>query len=344
MEFARDKFLGVRPQWLSLHDEPVLDPELPIIDAHHHLWDRSGWRYLLDEFVEDLKCGHNIVATVYVQCTAMYRRHGPPELSAVGETEFANGMAAMSASGNYGPTEICAGIVAYADLRSEAGLPRLLDAHAQRAGPRFKGIRQITAWDPEPSVNNPENKVTAGMLEDPRFRRGMAMLASRGLRFDAWVYHTQLPALTDLARAFPGVPIVLNHAGTPLGIGGHERDRARTLRDWARDLRELARCDNVFIKLGGLGMRTAGMGLAAHERPLDSQRLAELMRPVLEPCIEFFGARRCMFESNFPVDKASYSYRTCWNTFKRIAAGASPAERTCLFSGTAAAFYSLKSI
>ena len=341
MDHASGKFLRVRQDWLDLLVEDVIEPELPIIDAHHHLWDRPGWHYLLDDLLADIHSGHRIVATVFVQCLAMYRQADQSPLRVVGETEFANGIAAMAASGQYGATRICDGIVAYADLRLGDDVGRVLDAHAARGGSRFKGIRQIAAWDTNPLAVNPETLASEGMLSDARFRQGFAALAPRSLSFDAWVFHTQLPELVALARAFPETAIVLNHLGTPLGIAGYERQRDATRKLWLANLRQLAACPNVMVKLGGLGMRPAGMGFAEHAAPLPSTRLADLMRPCIEPCIELFGAQRCMFESNFPVDKASYSYRTCWNAFKRLALGASVEERQALFHDTAARFYRL---
>ncbi len=341
MKTAPSKFLRVRADWLALREEQVIEPDLPIIDAHHHLWDRPGWRYLFDEFLADVQSGHRVVATVYMQCLAMYRKDGPSALRPVGETEFANGIAAMAASGQYGSTRVCDGIVGYADLRVADDLARLLDAHAARGGSRFKGVRQISAWDPNPDAANPENLASAGMLSDPGFRNGFTALAARGLTFDAFVFHTQLAELVDLARAFPSTRIALNHMGTPLGIAGYQHQRADVMRQWTASMKQLAECENVVVKLGGMGMRPAGMEFWDHPAPLTSERLAEMMRPCVHTCIDFFGASRCMFESNFPVDKASYSYRTCWNIFKRLASGASPLEKRWLFHDTAATFYGL---
>jgi len=330
--------------WLALLSEEVLEPDLPIIDAHHHLWDRPASRYLLDEFLADINSGHRIVATVYLQCFAMHRMAGPLAQRPVGETEFANGIAAMSASGLYGQTRICEAIVSYVDLRLGEEAERALDLHAAHGGSRFKGIRQITAWDKNPDAVNPENMASQGMLSDPRFRAGFATLNPRGLSFDAFLFHNQLEELIDLARAFPSTRIVLNHLGAPLGIAGYEKRRAEVLREWALSMKQLSTCENVFVKLGGMGLRPVGMGFAAHPAPLSSERLAELMRPFVHPCIEYFGARRCMFESNFPIDKSSYSYRTCWNTFKRLASGASEGEKRFLFHDTAATVYGLRNL
>jgi L-fuconolactonase len=334
-------FTMVNPQWLALHREEAIAPGLPIIDAHHHLWDRPGWRYLLDELLEDFNAGHNIVASVYVQAWAMYRASGPQWLRPVGETEFVNGFAAMSASGNYGKPRMAAGIVAYADLRDAAHLDEVLHAHAHAAAGRLRGIRQITAWDDEPGLNNPEAQAAPGMMRDPALRRGLVELGRRELSFDAWVYHTQLGELAQMAAAVPATQIVLNHFGGPLGIGPYAGKGDQVFAEWSRGIRELARCANVSLKLGGLGLRVIGQHLAQLPTPPGSQYLADLWRPYVQTAIEAFGAKRCMFQSNFPVDKASYSYTVGWNAFKRLAGGASDEERKYLFSETARRFYRL---
>lgn len=337
------RFLPVRRDWLALGtEEEVLDPDLRIVDAHHHLWDRPGWRYLLDDFLADVHSGHRVVASVYVQCGAMYRRDGAEPMRTIGEVEFANGMAAMGASGLYGTARVCDGIVSYVDLRwPEPALREVLEAQISRGGGRLKGVRQITAWDRNPEAMNPETGTCEDMLRDARFRAGFALLAGYGLRFDAWVFHHQLPDLVDLARAYPGMPIVLDHCGTPLGIAGYEHARAEVFRSWSAHMADLASCANVFIKLGGLGMRAPGLGFTDAALPLTSQALAERMRPIVHTCIERFGASRCMFESNFPVDMASFGYRTCWNAFKRLVGRASKGEKESLFCRTAHDFYGL---
>ncbi len=342
MHNASTPFPGVRPEWLArLPEEEVIAPELPIVDAHHHLWNRPDWRYMLDDLQADLASGHNIVSTVFVQCHAMHRASGEEAMRPVGETEFVNGVAAMSASGMYGPTRICEGIVGFADLRLGEDVGRVLDAHLARGGARFKGIRHILAWDADPLVRQPAFPSEHGLMGDARFRRGFAQLAPRGLSFDAYLFHTQLGDLVDLARAFPSTTIVLNHVGTPLAVGSYAHRRDDILRQWTSDMRQLAACENVVVKLGGLGMRPPLMGFTDPEVPMGSDALAQAMRPYVEPCIEFFGAQRCMFESNFPVDKVSFSYRSCWNTFKRLAAGASAEDTRALFHDTAARVYRL---
>jgi predicted TIM-barrel fold metal-dependent hydrolase len=334
-------YLAVREAWLDRHTEPILEPELPIVDPHHHLWDRPGWRYLLHDLLTDTGSGHNIVATVYVQALSMYRSSGPEEMRPVGETEFANGAAAAAASGIYGKTRVAAGIVGQADLTLGGRVEPVLAAHLRAGGDRFRGIRHITAWDADPIIPNRNYSPPPGLLADPRFREGFAVLGRLGLSFDAWLYHPQIDELTALARAFPASPIVLNHVGGPLGIGAYGGKRKEVFHAWAASIKALALCPNVYVKVGGLGMRIGGFGFHAQPEPPSSAALVAAWRPYVETAIEAFGPARAMFESNFPVDKGSYSYAVFWNACKLLAKGAGAAEKADLFAGTAARFYRL---
>jgi len=334
--------IPVREDWLATTQEEVLDPGQPIIDPHHHLWDQPGWRYLLDELLADLRSGHDVRATVYIQSSrSMLRAEGPAAMRAVGETEFANGVAAMCASGYYGKVQACAGIVGTADLRLGDAVRPVLEAHLRAGGDRFRGIRLIATWDPDPAMLNPAYQPAEDMLDSPGFRAGFAHLAELGLSYDAWLYFHQIPRLVALARAFPQVPIVLDHCGGILGIGRYAGKRDEVFAAWSANLKELATCPNVMVKLGGLGMRLPGFGFEARDRAPSSLELAEAWRPWMERCIEIFGTARCMFESNFPVDKGSYAYAIGWNAMKRIAASASAEEKTDLFWRSAARFYRL---
>jgi predicted TIM-barrel fold metal-dependent hydrolase len=230
-------------EWLDMVSEDVLEPDLPICDPHHHLWDHPRSRYLLDELMADTGSGHNVVSTVFVECSSMYRAAGPEALRPVGETEFVNGVAAMSASGGYGETRACLGIVSYADLNLGAGVGEVLDAH-MAVTPRFKGIRHAAGWDPSGDVRNSHTDPFENMLEDETFRQGFAELDRRGLSFDAWLYHTQIHQLTDLARTFPGTTIVFDHFGGPLGIGPYAGRREEIFTRWSQDVAELARWEN----------------------------------------------------------------------------------------------------
>ena len=326
-----------RDNWLAQVREEILEPDLPICDPHHHLWDHPDSRYLLDELLADTGSGHNVVSTVFMECMAMYRADGPEALRPVGETEFVNGIAAMSASGGYGDGRMCASIVGFVDLTlPEAGAA--LDAH-MAASPRFRGIRHASGWDASEAVRNSHTNPTEGLLGDAAFRSGFAELGKRGLTFDAWMYHSQIRELVPLARAFPDQPIVLDHFGGPLGIGPYEGRRAEIFAAWKDDVAELARCENVVAKLGGLVMPINGFGFHKRDTPATSDELVAATRDYYLHMIDCFGADRCMFESNFPVDRQSCSYHVLYNSFKKIAAGCSAAEKAALFHDTAARVY-----
>lgn len=326
--------------WLEQVQEPIIDPARKICDPHHHLWDHPGSRYLLDELLADLRSGHNVVATVFVECASMYSADAPEALRPVGETEFVNGVAAMTASGAYGDLRACAGIVGFADLTLGAAVAPVLDAHLARS-PRFRGIRHASGWDPDPRVRNSHTNPPARLLADATFRKGFAELAPRGLSFDAWLYHPQIPELTDLARAFPDTTIVFDHFGGPLGIGPYEGRREEVHAQWQRDVAELARCPNVVAKLGGIVMPVNGFGFHQRARPATSDEIVAATGRYYRHAIDCFGVERCMFESNFPVDRQSVSYHVLWNAFKKLVADASDAERQWLFHDTAARVYRL---
>jgi predicted TIM-barrel fold metal-dependent hydrolase len=330
-----------REDWLALRQEEVIDPKRPIVDPHHHLWDRGGLRYMIEEMVSDIASGHNIIATVYVEARSMYRAGGPEALRPVGEVEFANGAAAMSASGGYGPAAICAGIVGHVSLLlGEAARP-VLEAEIAAGGGRFRGIRHSSAWDADPGVGHMYATRPKGLLLDPTFRKGFACLAPLGLSFDAWLFHPQIGELTDLARAFPDTRIVLDHCGGPVGLGRFADRREETFTGWKASIHEAAKCPNVVVKLGGLAMRLLGYDFHERAMPPSSEDVAAAWRPYMETCIEAFGPQRCMFESNFPPDKGQCSYQVIFNAFKRIAAQYSETEKTALFSKTATDVYRL---
>ena len=330
-----------RADWLARVQEAALEPELPICDAHHHLFDLPGFPYMLPQFLEDLASGHQVQSSVYVECTAFYRAGGEPALRPVGETEFAAGVAAMADSGRYGPAKVVAAIVPYADLGIGSDVEQVLEAHCAAGGGRVRGIRHASGWDASDYVKNSHSNPPPGLLLDARFRAGFALLSKYGLSFDAWLYHPQLGELLDLARAFPEQPIVIDHLGGLLRFVPYAQRRQEEQEAWRKSLKALATCPNVHMKLGGLGMKSFGFGYGKQAAPPDSEQLARDWKPLLDICIDTFGPERCMFESNFPVDKQSFSYSTLWNAFKRYASGASAAEKTALFSGTACAFYRL---
>jgi predicted TIM-barrel fold metal-dependent hydrolase len=330
--------------WLAKRPtEAALEPDLPIIDPHHHFWDTPHrGHYLLPELLADIGGGHNIVSTVFLECRAMYRKDGPREMAALGEVEFVTGIAAMSASGGYGPCRVAEGIVGGGDLTVGARVRELLEAEERAAGGRLRGLRHGVAWDGNASVGNYASRVVPPHLVlDPKFREGFAQLAPLGLSFESWQYHPQLSDAVDLARSFPGTTIILNHVGGILGVGPYNGHREEILATWRKDINELAKHPNVYCKLGGLGMVSVGFDFHERDMPPTSEDLAAAWRPYIEGCIEGFGVDRCMFESNFPPDKQSCGYTELWNAFKRITSGASAAEKKALYSGTAAKVYRL---
>lgn len=341
--------LLVRPDWLEASHEEALDPGLPVVDSHHHLYDRPGMRYLLDELLADLGSGHAIAATVFVQARAMLRADAPPALQPVGETEFANGVAAMGASGIYGPTRVCAAIVGQADLTLGPAVQGVLERHLAAAGGasgeggRFSGIRHTLAWDRDASFVNAAYPSSEDLMDSPAFRGGFAQLAPLGLSFDAWLFHHQIPRLTSLARAFADTRIVLDHCGGVMGIGPYAGRRGEIFKAWRLSLLELAACPNVSVKLSGLGMRLSGFGFEDGVRAPSSMQLAEAWRPWIETCVEAFGTPRCMYGSNFPVDKGGHAYGVGLNALKRITQGATQEEKADIFWRSAKRFYRITS-
>lgn len=332
------RYPAPRPDWLAQQKEDILEPDLPIIDPHHHIWMQDGNSYMLDEFSADISTGHRIEATVFAQASFGYRDHGPDHLRCVGETEKVVQLA-LDAEERGIPTRICAGIVGYADLTRGADVAEVLDEHTRCAQGRFRGVRHSVSRDP----NFPDGIVLrpapAGLLADPAYRRGMATVAEYGLSYDCMLYHQQIPELTETAQALPDLPIILDHFGCIIGVGPYRGREAETFEIWRKDMAALAACPNVSVKLGGLGMIVCGPTWNERPMPPTSEELAAAWRPCVETCIELFGTRRCMFESNFPVDKGMFSYECAWNAFKRLASGASKGEKADLFRDTAARIY-----
>lgn len=343
IERVKSRHAPVRPDWLAKRSEAALEPDMAIVDPHHHLWDLPARdpRYFLDDLNADLASGHRIVSTIFIECHAMYRRDGDPTMAPVGEVEFANGFAAMSASGNYGSTRVCEGIVGYAELGLGARVREVLEAQVRAAGSRFKGVRNISAWHKDPEARGSSANPPPDVLTNPRFKEGFAVLAGMGLTFDAFMYHTQIDEILAIARAFPDATIILDHCGGAIGIGPYASRKAETFKDWKASMVELGRCQNVRVKLGGLGMRLFGFDVHLGELPPTSQDLARAWGPHIETCIEAFGPKRSMFESNFPVDKGSCSYGALWNAFKRLSQGYSAEERDWMFRRTAVETYGL---
>jgi predicted TIM-barrel fold metal-dependent hydrolase len=331
------------PPYRQLHfgrDEPILEPDLPIIDSAHHLFDRPALRYMFDDYLADVRSGHNIVASVYVETLAFTRPDLPEMLRPLGEVEFANGVGALSASGVYGDSRICAAIVGFADLRFGDRIAELLDRSLALAPERFRGVRQITIEDPNPAlfryVTNPPQP---GIMQHPGFRQGFRHLAPRGLTFDAAAFHHQLHEVAELADAFPDTTIVLNHLGQAMGMGMDDHARAEVFRVWREALQDVARRPNVVCKIGGLGLPFWGFGFEERSTPVGYLELAAAWKPYVDTTIDAFGPDRCMMESNFPPDGRSCGFVPLWNALKHLSAGYTPDEKAALFHRTAARVY-----
>jgi len=340
---APQRHLPIRKDWLAATQEEALEPDRPIIDPHHHLWDRSGNRYLLHDLIEDVSSGHNIRATVFLECREMYRAEGPPETRSLGETEFVAGVAAMSESGKYGPTKACAGIIGNVDLRAVGGRARgILEQHVVASGGRFRGIRNGATWHADNSLRVFTSGSGEGLYVDSSFRDGFAALAPLNLTFEAWMFHSQLGDLISLAGAFPETKIVLNHIGGALAVGPYADKRDEVFAEWRTQIMKIGQFPNVYIKLGGLGMPSLmGFEMGQQDSAPSSEQLAKAWGPYLHTCIEAFGPDRSMFESNFPVDKGMCSYSNLWNAFKRVSEGYSNDEKNKMFHDTALKFYRL---
>lgn len=329
--------------WLALTPEAALEPEIPICDPHHHLWEfrpepLAYQRYLLPELAADLNSGHNVRSTVFIEVRARYRSDGPEAMRPVGEVEFVEGLAAESARGTYGPARMAAGIIGHADLKLGERVAPVLEAMQAASPTRFRGIRHSVGWDASPEL---AKRDIQGALSTDGYRAGARVLARMGLCLENSLYHPQLPELAAFARAIPELTIILNHIGGLVRVGPYANRDAEVLPAWRRGLAEVAACPNVILKLGGVGQVRYGFDWHTRAKPMGSDELAGALAPLMHYCIEQFGPQRCMFESNFPVDKISYSYTVVYNAFKRLSAGYAASERAALFHDTAARVYRL---
>ena len=333
--------LPVRNDWLARHQEETIDPSLPIVDAHHHLWDRQTGRYLFDELQQDTESGHNIVSTIYVQCRSMMSASASEALRPVGEVQFAAGIAAMFDAGAYGTTRACEAIIGGADLQLGNDVAVVLEKMQAVSGGRLRGIRNALASHEDPRIRSNSVTPPGDLMRRPQFLDGVRTLGRYGLSLDVWLYHTQLADLYELAVQVPEVTIIIDHFGGPIGIGPYAGRTQEVHQTWRADLQRLAALPNTRMKLGGAGLSVFGWDFHTRETPPSSIELAEALRPLFDTCVDLFGADRCMFESNFPVDKGMYSYHVIWNAFKRLAQHAAPDERDALFSRTAISTYKL---
>ena len=331
------------PDWLLLSAETALEPQLPICDPHHHLWmhrhePKAYQSYMLPELAADLRdSGHNVRSTVFIEVRAFYRSDGPEDMRPLGEVLRVDELAEEAASGTYGPTKIAAGIVGHADLKLGDRVAPVLEA-MQAASARFRGIRHAAGWDASPELTQRDIE---GVMSTSQYRAGARVLARMGMTLDNSLYHTQLEELSDFARAVPDLTIVLNHIGGLVRVGPYANRDHEVLADWRRGIALAAACPNIVLKLGGVGQKRFGYDWLARPKPIGSEELAEALAPLMHYCIDKFGPNRCMFESNFPVDKVSYGYGIVWNAFKRLSKNYSASERAALFHDTASRVYRL---
>lgn len=329
------------PDWLALTPEAALEPELPICDPHHHLWAQrheppAYQRYLLPDLASDLNgSGHNVRSTVFIEVKAFYRDSGPEALRPLGEVEQVERLATEAAGGKHGAIKIAASIIGHADLKLGDRVAPVLEA-MQAASPRFRGIRHSAGWDASPLL---AQRDIQGVMSNAQYRAGARVLAKMGLTLDNSLYHPQLPELADFARAVPELTIILNHIGGLVRVGPYANRDDDVLAQWRKGVAACAACPNIVLKLGGVGQHRFGYDWHKREKPIGSEALAQALAPLMHYCIEQFGPNRCMFESNYPVDKISYSYTVAYNAFKRLSKGYSAAERAAMFHDTAARVY-----
>ena len=328
-------------EWLEQVVEEIVDPPREIVDPHHHLWQGGRfYDYMLPELWHDTDSGHNIKKTVFIECHSAYRREGPEHLKPIGETEFVAAVAEQSKQGSDNQAVI-SGIIAHANLMLGDTVNEILDAHEEAGRGLFRGIRHAGAREEVPEALMIKGRGERDLFARADFRQGVKLLGSRGLTYESWHYHHQIKSYTELAQAVPDTAIILDHFGTPLGVGPYEGKREEIFEQWKIDIAELAKCENVYAKLGGMAMPDNGFWWHVNPVPPTSDEFVAAQKRYYLHTIDCFGPDRCMFESNFPVDRLSISYPVVWNAFKKIVADFSEAEKDMMFSGTATKVYKL---
>ena len=328
---------------LEGRDEPILEPDLPILDSHIHLFDLPGNRYMLEDYLADAGAGHNIVGAVYCETQAFSRPDGPEHLRPLGEVEFANGVAAMCASGTYGDCKVAHGLIGHANLTLGSVVGELLDRCIAAAPDRFRAIRHVAVEPPDDRAYKyiMTFRPPRGVLDTPGFPLGLAELEKRELVFDAAIWHPSLPRLTELVDDFPNLTFVLNHMSTAVGVDMSTDEKAELFKTWRVQLGELAKRQNVVCKTGGLGMPFWGFGFETRDDVVGSEELATAWRPFLDTAFEAFGTDRCMMESNFPPDGRSSGFVPTWNAYKIVTKDFSDDEKAALYKDNAARIYDL---
>lgn len=339
--------VAFRPDWLARVSEKALEPDLPICDCHHHLWSMGGFDYLNEDFQQDMLSGlvpgtcHNVVSSVFVECTTSYDEVPETHLRYAGETRFVENLAKKSLAQTESKTLVAAAIIARADVNEHETLPQAIAAHEAASPTRFRGFRHVANWDADPEIGQGHAQPGPGLLLNGDFQRGAAILAEHGLIFETVVLHTQIEELLAFAKQLPDLKIVVNHMGGIVGVGRFAGQRNKVFRDWSKKMTDLAECGNVYVKLGGINMVRYGFGWHELAAPPGSDLLADVTGEYYRHVIDRFGPERCMFESNFPMDKISCSYGVLWNAFKKITSPLPAASRMQLFCGTAESLYDI---
>ena len=334
--------------WLEITKEEIIEPGLPICDPHHHYWDlrveRTPYgRYLLHELLNDIN-DHNVTSTVFIEARAMYSADLEKDYRPVGEVEFVEGLSAASASGIYGKSRASASIIGHANLNLGNKVEPILESLLEASPKRFKGIRHIVAWDDDKKVDSIPVYNLEEQMSTKNFINGAKVLSKMGLSFDSYMYFHQLPQLLNLAKEVPDLPIVIDHIGGVLLVGEYANKKEEVLKIWEKNISDLSEYPNVEIKLGGLGMPITGHDWHLRNTPVGSEELSNQMKYFLDYCIEKFGPQRGMFESNFPVDKVSFSYNVLYNAFKKYSKGYSESERAAMFHDNAIRFYKVEEL
>ena len=345
MNTNKSPHLPVRQEWLNQHIEDPISPNIPIIDPHHHLWDVGFGRYYIEELLEDINSsGHNILSTVYIMSssnTKIYSKDGLEEFKPLTEIEFATSEGKRADLIPNNKVKVNASIVGSVDLTYGNKLQPVLEKAVNISEGRLKGIRMLLASHTDPRISSGAVKSDLGLMLHPNFIEGAKCIQNANLSLDFWIYHTQLNEMEKIARSLPDLTIILNHIGGPIHLGEYEGKQAATHREWRSAMMRLSRIPNINVKLGGLGMAVNGAKFHNNKFPPNSVQLSDVWKPWIYETIDMFGFDRCMFESNFPVDKGSCSYGALWNAFKILAKDMSDDEINKLFSKNAAKIYKI---
>ena len=321
-------------EWIAQIKEEIINPELPIIDPHHHLWNgdnqlAGSFPYLIENLNEDTFSGHNIVGTIFMECAQGYYLDGEEKYKPVGETEFVINL--IKDSEKLSKSTNIMGIIGFADLMLGHEVKDVLNTHLSKGEGLFRGIRHAAGWDKNNEIHNSHSNPIENIYHNKSFMKGAEELINLKLTFDAWHYHHQINDLSIFAKKYPELTIIHDHFGGPLGVGPYEGKKEEIFKKWKDDISLLSESKNVFAKLGGLAMPVNGWNFHKQNKPASSDQIVDMHHEYYLHTINCFGVERCMFESNFPVDRRSVSYHVIWNAFKKMVLGYSDEDKNKLF-------------